>query len=92
LFASSVAGRMPAPLEAVYGASRAFLLSFSEALRSELQDFGVTVAALMPNFFSAKDDPADVARYGFEALMAGDNRVLAGRGISRRTFSDRAGR
>jgi short-subunit dehydrogenase len=27
---------------------------------------------------SDKDDPADVARQGFEAMMAGDDRVVAG--------------
>lgn len=56
LFTASIAGTMPAPFEAVYGASKAFLLSFSEALRNELKDTGVTVTALMPgatetNFF-----------------------------------------
>src|SRR5207302_7909196 len=56
LFTSSIAATMPAPFEAVYGASKAFLLSFSEAIRNELKDTGVTVTALMPgatetNFF-----------------------------------------
>jgi short-subunit dehydrogenase len=95
LFTSSIAGTMPAPFEAVYGASKAFLLSFSEALRSELEDSGVTVTALMPgatetNFFrragmqdtkvgaSEKDSAGDVARDGYEALMAGDDKVIAG--------------
>jgi short-subunit dehydrogenase len=95
LFTASIAGTMPAPFEAVYGASKAFLLSFSEALRNELKDTGVTVTALMPgatetNFFhranmddtkvgaSEKDDPAEVAKDGFEALMAGDDKVIAG--------------
>jgi uncharacterized protein len=95
LFTSSIAGTMPAPFEAVYGASKAFLLSFSEALRSELEDFGITVTALLPgatetNFFkragmedtkigaSKKDDPADVAKDGFKALMAGEDKVIAG--------------
>jgi short-subunit dehydrogenase len=79
----------------VYGASKAFLLSFSEALRNELKDAGITVTALMPgptetNFFhragmedtrvgqQEKADPAQVARQGFEALMAGDDKVVAG--------------
>lgn len=95
LFTSSIAATMPAPFEAVYGASKAFLLSFSEALRNELKDTGVTVTALMPgatetNFFhragmddtkvgaSEKDDPAEVAKDGFEALMAGKDKVIAG--------------
>lgn len=95
LFTSSIAGTMPAPFMAVYGASKAFLLSFSEALRNELEDSGVTVTALMPgatetNFFrraemedtkvgaGEKDSPAEVARDGFEALMAGDDKVIAG--------------
>ena len=47
LFTSSIAGTLPPPFEAVYGASKAFLLSFSEALHSELKDFGITVTALM---------------------------------------------
>jgi len=95
LFTSSIAAEMPAPFEAVYGASKAFLLSFSEALRNELKDTNITVTALQPgptdtNFFDRacmqdtkvgadkKDDPADVARDGFEALMAGKDHVVAG--------------
>ena len=95
LFTSSIAADMPAPFEAVYGASKAFLLSFSEALRNELKDTNITVTALQPgptdtNFFDRagmqdtkvgadkKDDPADVARDGFEAMMAGKDKVVAG--------------
>jgi short-subunit dehydrogenase len=95
LFTSSIAAEMPAPFEAIYGASKAFLLSFAEALRNELKETGVTVTALQPgptetNFFrragmedtkvgsDKKDDPADVARDGFEALMAGKDHVVAG--------------
>src|SRR4051812_28939130 len=43
LFTSSIAGTMPSPFEAVYGASKAFLVSFSDALRNELKDTGVSV-------------------------------------------------
>lgn len=95
LFTASVASLMPAPFEAVYGASKAFIFSFAEALRNELKDTGVTVTALLPgptetDFFhradmddtmvgeSKKDDPADVARDGFNALMAGKDKVIAG--------------
>ncbi|MEV4570199.1 SDR family NAD(P)-dependent oxidoreductase [Nonomuraea sp. NPDC049419] len=48
LFTSSIAATQPGPFEATYAASKAFLLSFSEALREELKDHGVTVTALMP--------------------------------------------
>ncbi|HIK16776.1 MAG TPA: SDR family NAD(P)-dependent oxidoreductase [Leptolyngbyaceae cyanobacterium M33_DOE_097] len=95
LFTSSIAALMPGPFEAVYAASKAFLRSFSEAIRNELKDTGVTVTALMPgptetNFFhqagmddtqvgtNQKDDPADVAKQGFEALMAGKGDIIAG--------------
>jgi short-subunit dehydrogenase len=95
LFTSSIAAEMPAPFEAVYGASKAFVQSFAEALRNELKDTNVTVTALQPgptdtNFFhranmddtrvgaGKKDDAAEVARQGFEALMKGKDRVVAG--------------
>ena len=95
LFTSSIAATMPSPLEAVYGASKAFLSSFAASLRNELADAGITVTALMPgptetNFFhragmddtrvgrDEKDDPAQVARQGFEALMAGEAKAVAG--------------
>ena len=92
---ASIAGFQPVPYMAIYGATKAFVFSFSEALRNELKDTGVTVTALLPgptetNFFhradmddtsvgvSKKDDPADVARDGFNALMAGKDKVIAG--------------
>ena len=96
LFTSSIAATAPGPYHATYAASKAFLLSFAEALRHELRDTGVTVTALLPGptdteFFdragmqgtklreqTAKDDPAEVAREGFDALMAGKDRVIAG--------------
>lgn len=60
LFTSSIAATMPGPFEAVYAASKAFLYSFSEALRNELKDTNITVTALMPgptetNFFHRAD-------------------------------------
>lgn len=95
LITSSIAGQAPSPLEAVYGASKAFLTSFGDALRNELKDTNVKITLLMPgptetNFFhragmdetkvgqSEKDDPADVARAGIEALLAGEAYVVAG--------------
>jgi short-subunit dehydrogenase len=95
LFTSSIASTMSGSFQAVYNASKSFVQSFSEAVRNELKDTGVTVTALMPGptdteFFEradmmdtkvgagSKDDPAKVAEQGFEALMKGDDHVVAG--------------
>src|SRR5215475_6697613 len=45
---SSVAGFLPIPYFAVYAATKAYVISFSEALRAELRDTGVSVCALCP--------------------------------------------
>ncbi|HEV7298624.1 MAG TPA: SDR family oxidoreductase [Tepidisphaeraceae bacterium] len=45
---ASVAGFLPGPLMAVYYASKAYVLSFSEALSSELRHKGITVTAVCP--------------------------------------------
>jgi short-subunit dehydrogenase len=45
---ASIAGTMPNPLTAIYGATKAFVLSFSEALYNELRDTNVTITALLP--------------------------------------------
>ncbi len=95
LITGSIAGLMPGSFQAVYNGSKAFLDSFSYALRNELKDTGVTVSVLMPGatetaFFerahmmdtkvgtAKKDDPADVAKVGFEAMMSGEADVVAG--------------
>jgi short-subunit dehydrogenase len=95
LITSSIASQMPGAFQAVYNASKAFLQSFSFAIRNELKDSGVSVTALLPGatdtaFFeradmldtkvgqAEKDDPADVARVGYDALMAGDGDVVYG--------------
>lgn len=95
LITASVAGTMPTPLSAVYGATKAFDLSFAASLRHELKDTGVTVTALLPGptdteFFeragiedtklaeeALQNSPADVAKQGFDALIAGKDRVFA---------------
>ena len=95
LIVGSIAGFMPGSFQAVYNGTKAFLDSFSFAIRNELKDTDVTVTCLMPgatetDFFeradmldtkvgaSKKDDPADVARQGFEAMMRGDGDVVTG--------------
>ena len=95
LITGSIAGYMPGTFAAAYNGTKAFIDSFSAALRNELKDTGVTVTCLMPGateteFFERadmmdtkvgteeKDDPADVARAGYDAMMRGEGDVVAG--------------
>jgi short-subunit dehydrogenase len=48
LLVGSIAGYMPGTFQAVYNGTKAFIDSFSWALRNELKDDGVTVTCLMP--------------------------------------------
>src|SRR6195952_1650727 len=48
LITGSIAGFSPGSFQAIYNASKAFLNSFSFALREELKDTEVTVTCLMP--------------------------------------------
>jgi short-subunit dehydrogenase len=95
LITGSIAGFIPGTYQAVYNATKAFMDSFSFALRAELKDSGVTVTCLMPgatdtDFFARagmldtkvgagkKDDPEDVAKAGFEAMMKGHGDIVTG--------------
>jgi short-subunit dehydrogenase len=70
LFTSSIAGEMVAPREAVYAATKAFLLSFAHSIRYELKDTGVTVTTLQPGptdtdfFHRAGMDNTEVGQKG----------------------------
>src|SRR3546814_4658042 len=48
LITGSIAGFIPGSFQAVYNGTKAFVDSFSTALRNELKDTGVTVTCLMP--------------------------------------------
>jgi short-subunit dehydrogenase len=95
LITGSIAGFIPGTYQAVYNGTKAFIDSFSFALRHEVKDYGITVTCLMPGptdteFFERadmldtkvgqgkKDDPADVAKTGFDAMMRGDGDVVSG--------------
>ena len=45
---ASIAGFQPGPLMSVYYATKAFVLSFSQAIDEELRNTGVTVTCLCP--------------------------------------------
>lgn len=45
---ASVVSKTPAPEFSIYAASKAFVLSFSEAIAQELEETGITVTALLP--------------------------------------------
>lgn len=45
---SSIASKTPGPWQSVYHGTKAFVQSFSEALRAEVKDHNITVTALLP--------------------------------------------
>ncbi|MCM3790738.1 SDR family oxidoreductase [Domibacillus indicus] len=91
---ASTAAFQPGPLMAVYFATKAFVLSFSEALAEELSATNITVTALCPgptktNFgtvasveetkmFSQPMSAAQVAREGVEGLLKNKRVVITG--------------
>jgi short-subunit dehydrogenase len=94
---ASVASFQPVPAMAVYAATKAYVLSFTEALAEELAKTGVTATALCPGLTNtplvsrigatevptfAMLAPAEVAREGFDACMSGE--VIRTPGITNR--------
>jgi short-subunit dehydrogenase len=85
---------VPGPLNAVYCASKAFVLSFSEAIAAELDGTGVTVTALCPGatktefivrhgmqdvrLFQNAMLPEQVAMIGYRSMMQGKRVVVVG--------------
>ncbi|WP_207421471.1 SDR family NAD(P)-dependent oxidoreductase [Desertivirga brevis] len=90
---ASIAAYQPTPLLAVYAASKAFVLSFGDALINELKDTNITVTSLIPgptetDFFNKADaehtvaahnadDAAKVAKEGYEGFLKGEHHVAA---------------
>lgn len=93
LIVGSIAALMPGAFQAVYNGTKAFIDSFSWALRSELRHSGVSVTCLLPGaetelFERAammdtqlgteqKMDAYEVAHIGFRAMMNGEGDVVA---------------
>jgi len=77
---ASMAGFAPSPGSAVYGATKAYVASFSESLHAEVAAKGVHVTALCPGFTRTDEDSEpnllwlrreDVARAGLDAVATG---------------------
>lgn len=90
LVTSSAASFQPLPGLATYGASKAFLTSFAQALDAELRPSGVAVTCLAPGFTSTEHSSAtsgprmlwlnaeQVAHAGIDGLLAGRRMVVPG--------------
>lgn len=90
---ASTAGFQAVPFMATYAATKAFVLSFSEALWEENRTYGIKVMALCPgvtetNFFEASSmqrpptrtsqTPEQVVDVGLRALARGKSSVISG--------------
>lgn len=91
---ASTAAFQPGPKMAVYYASKAYVLSLSEALVEELRGTGITISTLCPgatdtNFFKAANAehtklvnstmaPKDVAKAGFLGFVKGKRVIVPG--------------
>ena len=65
----SIASFLPGPGMAVYYASKAYVLSFSDALRQELAPWGVRVTALCPGSVSSDFQARAGLKPGFEHVI-----------------------
>jgi len=72
LLTGSIAGLMPGAFAAVYNASKAYVDSFSFALRNELKDTGVSVTVLMPG----PTDTEFFDRAGMEDTVVGQGKKM----------------
>jgi short-subunit dehydrogenase len=84
---ASTAGFMPGPLQAVYYATKAYVVSLSQAISEELTGTGVTVTALCPgpvatgfvargdlegiSLFDRAASAESVAAFGYKAMERG---------------------
>lgn len=88
---ASVSGFMPVPQQVTYSASKAFVLTFTEALTLDLHGTGVTATALCPGPVKTEFagiiegmpsayfvDPARVAREAIDGLEQGHRTVIPG--------------
>ncbi|MCE2692591.1 MAG: SDR family NAD(P)-dependent oxidoreductase [Betaproteobacteria bacterium] len=83
---ASTAAFQPTPYFAAYGAAKAFVLNFSEALAKEMEDHGVSVGCLAPGptdtaFFDGVDPRRIAAGHHFAKAGRADPRDVAAAGV-----------
>ena len=83
---ASTAAYQPTPYFAAYGASKAFVLNFSEALAKELEDSGVSVSCLSPGptdtaFFDEVDPRRIAGGQRFGKTHRANPRAVAQAGV-----------
>jgi short-subunit dehydrogenase len=79
---ASVAAFFPVPGMATYGASKAYVRSFSEALSEELKGSGVTVTVFCPGFTDTDMMHASARAMQLPSLMVMDAKAVAKEGYS----------
>ena len=91
---ASIAAFQPCPNFAAYGASKAYVMSFSEALAIEVETSGITVTAVCPGSTTSgfhtvagsdralvakfMDSPETVAAQAYKALQNGERVIVTG--------------
>jgi short-subunit dehydrogenase len=82
---SSVAGIQPVPYFAVYGASKAYVISFTEALHKELEKTGVTATVLSPGVtetgFMERADMSSAQIYRSGVMQANEVAIVGYKGM-----------
>lgn len=97
---ASTAAFVPGPLQAVYYASKSFVVSFSQAIAEELHDTNITVTALCPgptdsefakisgmdktSLFNKSYSAKMVAEDGYKGMMKGKLVKISGLGFSQK--------
>ena len=90
LITGSIAGFMPGAFSAIYNGTKAFINSFSFALRNELKDTNVTITCLMPgatdtDFFERADEVdtkagAEEKALAYDVAVDGFEAMMSGQG------------
>lgn len=97
---SSAVSLVPGPGQAVYFASKAFVTSLTRSIYGELNDYDVTITALLPgatetgfgdhsgmnktSIYKKPANSAEVAKDGYDAMMKGKLEILSGLPFSQR--------